>query len=101
VHCQVVKVLQVNRATGHMDLSKRRVSKADREACKARFKKTKLVRSIFEALSDRIDIELLYTRVCWPLNSAYGHTYDAFKKALSDREAVLEGLEVEKVVCGV
>ena len=40
---EVVKVLQLNRATRHMDLSKKKVSREEKERCKQMYKKTQVL----------------------------------------------------------
>ena len=59
---EVVKVLQLDAIRGHIDLSKRRVTAEERETCKRRYKKTKLVRQILDAVSEKVSIdrEILY-----------------------------------------
>ena len=47
-------------------------------------------------MEDRVAQETLYRAVCWPLNTTYGHAYDGFKRALSDKEGVLGALDLPR-----
>ncbi|KAG8980717.1 hypothetical protein FRB93_009049 [Tulasnella sp. JGI-2019a] len=43
-------------------------------------------------------LEQLYEQIAWPLATKYGHTYDAFKLALTDADTVFEGIEMSTAV---
>ncbi|KAG8846977.1 hypothetical protein FRB96_001727 [Tulasnella sp. 330] len=43
-------------------------------------------------------LEQLYDQIAWPLATKYGHTYDAFKVALTDADTVFEGIELNAAV---
>jgi len=43
-------------------------------------------------------LEQLYEEIAWPLAAKYGHTYDAFKLALTDSDMVFEGIEMSPAV---
>ncbi|KAG9022927.1 hypothetical protein FRB95_013952, partial [Tulasnella sp. JGI-2019a] len=43
-------------------------------------------------------LEQLYEQIAWPLATKYGHTYDAFKLALTDADTVFEGIEMSPAV---
>ncbi|CCO27401.1 Eukaryotic translation initiation factor 2 subunit alpha Short=eIF-2-alpha [Rhizoctonia solani AG-1 IB] len=47
--------------------------------------------------SDDEKLEELYEQIVWPLAAKYGHTYDAFKLALTSPE-VFEGLNISPIV---
>jgi len=95
---------------GYIDLSKRRVSPEDITKCEERYTKSKTVASIMRHVASRIPsvggaagaengdvgaeeasgdateeerLEHLYETIAWPLGRKYGHTYDAFKLALT------------------
>lgn len=89
-----VMVLRVDKEKGYIDLSKRRVSEEDVQACEERFNKSKLVHSIMRHVADTMDADLedLYVHVGWPLYRKYGHAFEAFKVIVTDPDTVLNGL---------
>ncbi|GER50935.1 eukaryotic translation initiation factor 2 alpha subunit [Striga asiatica] len=96
-----VMVLRVNKEKGYIDLSKRRVSEEDIQACEERYNKSKLVHSIMRHVAETLslDLEDLYIHVGWPLYKKYGHTFEAFKLIISDPDSILDSLtrEVKEV----
>lgn len=96
-----VMVLRVDKEKGYIDLSKRRVSEEDIQACEERFNKSKLVHSIMRHVAEtmKIDLEDLYVHVGWPLYRKYGHAFEAFKLVVNDPDSVLDSLtrEVKEV----
>ncbi|XP_043687196.1 eukaryotic translation initiation factor 2 subunit alpha homolog [Telopea speciosissima] len=107
-----VMVLRVDKEKGYIDLSKRRVSDEEIEACEERYNKSKLVHSIMRHVAEtmQVDLEDLYIHVGWPLYRKYGHAFEAFKLIVADPDSVLnsftreikevgpDGQEVTKVV---
>lgn len=83
---EVVMVLRVDKEKGYIDLSKRRVSPEDVQACEERFNKAKAVHGVLRHLAERRKyyLEDLYERIGWTLYRKYGHAYDAFKLAISE-----------------
>jgi translation initiation factor 2 subunit 1 len=83
---EVVMVLRVDKEKGYIDLSKRRVSPEDVQACEERFNKAKAVHGVLRHLAERrkFYLEDLYEKFGWPLYQKYGHAYDAFKLAISE-----------------
>jgi translation initiation factor 2 subunit 1 len=62
------------------------------------------VQSIMRHVTSKIEgatLEELHTRITWPLYVKYGHAYDAFKTALSDKVDVFEGLDVDERTKGL
>ncbi|XP_019158273.1 PREDICTED: eukaryotic translation initiation factor 2 subunit alpha homolog [Ipomoea nil] len=96
-----VMVLRVDKEKGYIDLSKRRVSEEDIQACEERYNKSKLVHSIMRHVAEtmNIDLEDLYIHVGWPLYRKYGHAFEAFKLVVNDPDSVLNSLtrEVKEV----
>ncbi|KAL0321822.1 UNVERIFIED_CONTAM: Eukaryotic translation initiation factor 2 subunit alpha [Sesamum calycinum] len=96
-----VMVLRVDKEKGYIDLSKRRVSEEDIQACEERFNKSKLVHSIMRHVAEtmNVDLEDLYIHVGWPLYRKYGHAFEAFKLIVNDPDSVLDSLtrEVKEV----
>ncbi|KAL0359143.1 UNVERIFIED_CONTAM: Eukaryotic translation initiation factor 2 subunit alpha [Sesamum angustifolium] len=92
-----VMVLRVDKEKGYIDLSKRRVSEEDIQACEERFNKSKLVHSIMRHVAEtmNIDLEDLYIHVGWPLYRKYGHAFEAFKLIVNDPDSVLDSLTRE------
>jgi translation initiation factor 2 subunit 1 len=71
----------LNREKGYIDLSKRRVSEEDVQACEERYNKSKLVHSIMRHVAETlsIDLEEIYTTIGWPLYRKYGHAYEVLE----------------------
>ncbi|KAI0759860.1 eukaryotic translation initiation factor 2 subunit alpha [Trametes elegans] len=117
---EVVVVLRVDKEKGYIDLSKRRVSPEDITKCEERYMKSKTVASIMRHVASKIPsttngeegheedladdgpgagganeearLEQLYEQIAWPLGRKYGHTYDAFKLALTEPDVVFSAL---------
>ncbi|QCE06728.1 translation initiation factor 2 subunit 1 [Vigna unguiculata] len=89
-----VMVLRVDKEKGYIDLSKRRVSEEDIQACEERYNKSKLVHSIMRHVAEtlNIDLEELYVHIGWPLYRKYGHAFEAFKIIVTDPDSVLNTL---------
>ncbi|CAA7031975.1 unnamed protein product [Microthlaspi erraticum] len=110
-----VMVLRVDKDKGYIDLSKRRVSEEDIQACEERYNKSKLVHSIMRHVAETVgvDLEDLYVNIVWPLYKKHGHAFEAFKIVVNDPDSVLntltreikeagpDGVEVTKVVRAV
>lgn len=66
-------------------MSKRRVSPEDVIKCEEKFNKSKAVHSIMRHVAEKTeaDLEQLYEQIAWPLDKKYGHSYDAFKLAIT------------------
>ncbi|XP_075483531.1 eukaryotic translation initiation factor 2 subunit alpha homolog [Primulina tabacum] len=92
-----VMVLRVDKEKGYIDLSKRRVSEEDIQACEERFNKSKLVHSIMRHVAEtmKIDLEDLYIHVGWPLYRKHGHAFEAFKLVVNDPDSILDSLTRE------
>nr|GMC94293.1 eukaryotic translation initiation factor 2 subunit alpha homolog [Ipomoea batatas] len=92
-----VMVLRVDKEKGYIDLSKRRVSEEDIQACEERYNKSKLVHSIMRHVAETMqtDLEDLYIHVGWPLYRKYGHAFEAFKLVVNDPDSVLNSLTRE------
>ncbi|GAU50290.1 hypothetical protein TSUD_133600 [Trifolium subterraneum] len=86
-----VMVLRVDKEKGYIDLSKRRVSEEDIQACEERYNKSKLVHSIMRHVAETLDLDLedLYVHIGWPLYRKYV------------KEVGPDGKEVTKVVPAV
>lgn len=83
---EVVMVLRVDPEKGYIDLSKRRVTPEDVQACEERFNKAKAVHGVLRHVAEKRHYYLqdLYERIGWPLYKKFGHAYDAFKLAISE-----------------
>ncbi|XP_059647815.1 eukaryotic translation initiation factor 2 subunit alpha homolog isoform X2 [Cornus florida] len=90
-------VLRVNPEKGYIDLSKRRLSEGDIQACEERYSKSKLVHSIMQhvAQTANVDLEDLYIHVGWPLYRKYSHAFEAFKLIVNDPDSILNSLTRE------
>lgn len=91
---EVVMVLRVDKEKGYIDLSKRRVSPEDVQACEDQYNKAKAVHGVLRYIAERrrYYLEDLYEKVGWPLYRKYGHAYDAFKLAISDEKGAVDPL---------
>lgn len=90
---EIVMVTRVNKETGNIDLSKRRVLPEDLAKCEEKFAKGKTVNSILrhtaELLKMQTDAQLedLYNRTAWKIDDKYkkpGYAYEVFKQAVYD-----------------
>jgi translation initiation factor 2 subunit 1 len=70
------------------------------QKCEEKYNKSKAVHSIMRHVAERknLVLEELYSQIGWPLYRKFGHAYDAFKMALTEPEAVLEGMKVDEDV---
>ena len=95
-------VLRVDRDKGYIDLSKRRVSEEEAQACEDRYNKSKLVHSIMRHVAEtlEVDLEPLYQRIGWPLYRKYGHAFEAFKLIVADPDSILDALTYEEKETG-
>jgi len=87
-----VMVLRVDKDKGYIDLSKRRVSPEDVQACEEKYNKSKMVHSILRHVAETTvsyDLESLYKNLGWPLYDLYGHAFEAFRLMVTDAENVL------------
>lgn len=102
--------VSLTNAIGYIDLSKRRVSPEDIAKCDERYTKSKIIASIMRHVATRTAapstknpiedeeigeetvatvgsedtrLQALYEQIAWPLAEKYGHTYEAFKVALT------------------
>lgn len=91
-----VMVLRVDKEKGYIDLSKRRVSPEDIQACENKYNKSKMVHSILRHVAETTSshkLDELYEILGWPLYKAYGHAYDAFQLMVTDPDAVFNHIE--------
>lgn len=93
--------------TGYIDLSKRRVSPDDVIKCEERYNKSKAVHSILAHVAGKLSggsessdekLEEMYQSVAWPLDKKFGHSYDAFKLAVSEPNVVFGGMTIDPIV---
>jgi len=98
---QPVMVIRVDKDKGYIDLSKRRVSPEDIEACQSRFAKSKAVHSIMRHVAAQSDksLEFLCEQVAWPLYRKYPHAHDAFKQYVNEGTNIFldAGLDAEAI----
>ncbi|KAL7421547.1 hypothetical protein Q5752_003316 [Cryptotrichosporon argae] len=94
---EVVVVLRVDPDKGYIDLSKRRVSAEEIVKCEEQYEKGRAVDSILRQVAGKRGVapESLYEQIAWPLHRKYGHSYDAFKLAISEPDAVFGELGVD------
>ena len=97
---------------GYIDLSKRRVSPDDVIKCEERYNKSKAVHSILAHVAGKLSggsdtsapeasekkLEEMYEAVAWPLDKKFGHSYDAFKLAVSEPNVVFGGMTIDPIV---
>lgn len=92
---EVVMVLRVDKEKGYIDLSKRRVSPEDVQACEERYNKAKAVHGVMRHLATqrKYYLEDVYEKIGWPLYKKYGHAFDAFKLSISEEKGVGDPFE--------
>jgi len=90
-----VMVLRVDEDKGYIDLSKRRVSQEDVQACYDRYAKSKLCHSILTnvATTTNSHLESLYQSIGWPLYRIHGHCFEGFKHVVADPEGTFKQLQ--------
>lgn len=81
---------------GEIDLSKRNLTDNEIEVCQDRYRKSKLVKSIFNQVShiEKVELRYLYENVGYPLHERYGHTLDGFKRIVFNKET-FDDLEIK------
>jgi len=101
---ECVVVIRVDKEKGYIDLSKRRVSAEEAKKCENRYSKAKCVYSILRHTVEllhqaghEVDFEDLFERTAWKLDETYKRpeekckaSYDWFKKAVEDEDALAE-----------
>lgn len=89
---EVVTVLRVDEAKGHIDLSKRRVQAGEIKKCQEKYNKSKTVHSILRQVADTCKVPLvkLYEQFGWDLYDKFGHAYDAFIAIVTGNTTILE-----------
>eukprot|EP00392_Amoebophrya_sp_AT5.2_P000080 g80.t1 len=106
----MVKVLRVAETSayvqcleysGHLDMSRRRVSAEDRQTFLAKYQKSKLVDSTMRRLSHvhGIPCEELCAKIAWPLYKKFPHAVDAFKMFINTRdESIFKDMEIPEKI---
>lgn len=77
-----LQVIRVEAEKGYIDLSKKYMTHEEGEECNEKFQKSKAIHSIFNRLSDTMNIEMgnLLSEVCWPLYGSFDSAYDCLEK---------------------
>ncbi len=93
----VCKVLRVDRAKGHIDLSLRRVSSHQRQAKLDEIKQESTAETLIQNLSKKLQrpADELYRKISEKVFNEYSHLYLCFKEVAAG-EADLEKLGIEK-----
>lgn len=93
----VCKVLRIDRAKGHIDLSLRRVNSHQRQAKLDEIKQELTAETLVQNMSKRLQkpVEELYKQVTEKIFKEYSHLYLCFKEVAAG-EASLEKLGLEK-----
>lgn len=89
-------VLRIDADKGYIDLSFKKVSPSQSEECCKKFTMTKIAFNIFKQLSIMHDkeVESYYTSIVWDVRDKFGHEYNLFKLMLSEREKILEQIDL-------
>lgn len=99
---EVAMVMRVDKEKGYIDLSKRRVASDDIAKCEERYNKGKAVHSIMRHVAQTTGSNLLELNkaIAWPLakRPEFKTTYEAFRFAIADPDAVFKGLEIAENV---
>jgi len=93
---EIVMVLRVDKEKGYIDLSKRRVSPDDIQACEERFQKSKMVHGILAHTAKVLNYEIsdLYQRIAWPMAKKFGHALDGFKAFVANPDEAFVDMDV-------
>jgi translation initiation factor 2 subunit 1 len=78
---EVVIVLRVDESKGYIDLSKKRVTQYDREACLTKFSKSRIVYGIAKHVAslNNITLDEINSKFIYKLYSTFSHAYNAFE----------------------
>ncbi|MFQ5815584.1 MAG: translation initiation factor IF-2 subunit alpha [Candidatus Hydrothermarchaeaceae archaeon] len=95
----VAKVLSVNPAKGHIDLSLRRVGEAQRKNKTHEWKRVQKADKLLELTAKEVGKTLddAYTDVGFKLEDEFGEIYSGFEEISMSGESALDGLAIPKV----
>ncbi len=94
----VLKVLRVHAEKGHVDLSRRRVTKREKKEKLLLWKKDRKAESLLRTASEKLNIpfEGAYEKAGLPIENAFGGLYEGLEKTAKDGVDVLLNLGIEK-----
>ena len=94
----VLKVLRVHPEKGHVDLSRRRVTKRDKKEKLLFWKKDRKAESLLRTAAEKLNIsfEEAYQRAGALIEKAFGELHDGLEKTAKDGVAVLLELGIDK-----
>lgn len=97
---EVARVIRVDTDKGYIDLSKKEVQPQDEAECLDKYAKAKTVHSILRAIAEKIkvDIQILYEKIVWPLYKKECQPLNVFKEALEDPKAVFDKMDIDENV---
>jgi translation initiation factor 2 subunit 1 len=93
---EVMRVLQIDKVRGFIDLSKKSVYPNDEKLAKDNYAKVRLVNSMLVGVTEatKCDISLLYEKIIWPLHRRNVSVIDYFKNNLEELDGT-EGVPPE------
>jgi translation initiation factor 2 subunit 1 len=94
----VLKVLRVHAEKGHVDLSRRRVTKRDKKEKLLSWKKDRKAESLLRTAAEKLNIsfEEAYERAGALIEKAFGELHDGLEKTAKDGVDVLLNLGIDK-----
>lgn len=83
---EICMVVSVDPDKGYINLSKKRVASEDCGPKQEAFAKAKAIHGVMQhvAMTNKIPVEELCSKVSWPLNVEFPSAYSAFKKHIND-----------------
>ncbi len=94
----VAKVLNVNPAKGHIDLSLRRVADAAKKNKTHEWKRVLKADKLLELVAKEVGMSLdeAYTNVGFKLEDEFGEIYSGFEEIANEGELAIEGIQIPK-----
>jgi translation initiation factor 2 subunit 1 len=92
----VAKVMKVNRAKGHIDMSIRRVAESQKKLKMQEWKRAQKAEKLLELVAKKIGKSLddAYEKVGFPMEEEYGEIYAAMEDIAAYGEEILEELKI-------
>ena len=94
---EVLRVLRVDTSQGYIDLSKKSVKLDEMNDFHEFYSKSKRVHNIMKSVAQRlkIELELLYVKLGWPLYRDFEHAFEAFKEMMNtDNYSILNKYDI-------
>lgn len=93
---EICSVLRVDKEKGYIDLTKKQIKGDEKKEIEERFEKGKKVQNLIYPLCDvfKMNMEELYKKIVWPLQSEKEHAFDILQRAVFNFEEVIGPLDL-------